>query len=358
MNIPLKTLPSALGALLLGFAVTLTPANAADVAVTVEKTSDGGFIVKADGKPFATYVVTEANKTYLWPVYGPTGKAMTRAYPMLEVEGEQHDHPHHRGICYGHESVGFPGWTETEKTGKVTGGGETWPEARTFAPKAAKPGEAPPAPHKRLPLLGSIKHIEYKQLSAKGNEAVVVDLCEHRDPSGKSFLTEERTMIFRATTTTRSIDFDQDFIASQGTVRFDDRKDAGLSIRVPTSMAVDSKQGGKIVNSEGLTDADAWSKSAKWCDYHGPVEGEHLGVAMFNHPSSFRYPTRWHVRTYGLFTANPFAAKQFNKEEQDASHDLQKGQRLKLRHRFLLHSGDEKAAGIKEAYEAYAKEVK
>jgi hypothetical protein len=34
---------------------------------------------------------------------------MTRAYPMQDVSNEakeQRDHPHHRGITFGHESIG------------------------------------------------------------------------------------------------------------------------------------------------------------------------------------------------------------------------------------------------------------
>src|SRR5205814_3733 len=104
-----------------------------------------------------------------------------------------------------------------------------------------------------------------------------------------------------------------DFIASEGPVKFGDAKDAGFNYRVPASMAVDAKQGGQIITSEGIADAAAWGKRAKWVDYHGPVEGETLGVAMLNHPSSFRYPTPWHVRTYGLFTANPFGTHSLDK---------------------------------------------
>ena len=37
---------------------------------------------------------------------------------------------------------------------------------------------------------------------------------------------------------------------------------------------------------------------------------------------------------------------------------LKKGERVKLRHRIILHKGDEKAAHIAEAFEKYAKEVK
>lgn len=342
---------------LLPSALTLFVATAfaAEPVLTLEKTHSGGFEVKADGKPFASYVVNEANKPYLWPVYGPTGKAMTRAYPMQQVEGEQHDHPHHRGMTYGHESVGFPGWRET--AGKAAGGGETWAEGKTFAEAVSKPNASAVA-LKRSAELGRIAHVEYAEFEIKNNKAVIREVCEHQDSSAKRFLVEERRLSFHATDTTRVIDFDQDFIAADGDVRFDDRKDAGLSIRVPTSMAVDSNLGGRIVTSEGLTDKEAWATAAKWCDYSGPVEGETLGVAMFNHPSSLRYPTRWHVRTYGLFTANPFAQNQFNKELPDGGIDLKKGDRLKLRHRFVFHAGDEKAAKIQEAFEVYAKEAR
>jgi hypothetical protein len=204
----------------------------------------------------------------------------------------------------------------------------------------------------------AVAHLLGHRLMAENDKAVVAEVCEYVGTDGRRFLTEERRLTFRADGETRSIDFEQDLIATDGDVRFEDKKDAGLSIRVPASMAVDAKLGGAIVNSDGAADKDAWSKAAKWCDYNGPVEGEHLGIAFLNHPSSFRYPTRWHVRTYGLFTANPFAQNQFNKELPDGGIDLKKGDRLKLRHRFVFHAGDEKAAKIQEAFEVYAKEAR
>ena len=312
----------------------------AENALTIDKTATGGFEVKVDGKPFATYVVDQANKPYLYPVYGPTGKAMTRAYPMEQKEGEAKDHPHHRGINFGHEDIA--GW-------------DTWAERTTFEEMLQKPKSVEMA-KKRLTQMGSEKHREYTTLKVDGDKAVAVELIDYLDAAGKRVLTEERRMTFRAAAGTRTIDFDQDLIASEGAAKFEDRKDAGLSIRVPHSMAVDSKQGGKIVNSDGIADADAWNKSAKWCDYHGPVDGEQLGIAMFNHPSSFRYPTPWHVRTYGLFTANAFGSKQFVKDRPDVAFEVKSGERVKLRHRFLFHAGDEKTAKIAEAFDAYAAE--
>lgn len=304
---------------------------------TVEKTATGGAVVKVDGKVFAEYVVDQANKPYLWPIYGPTGKSMTRSYPMKDVPGEKQDHPHHRGLCFGHESIG---------------GYDTWAEAASFKGSGTKPN---PKYEERLKHLGRIKHREYKEL--KGGSTGVIDaLSDYLDPTGKVTITEERRMTFKVDGDTRVIDVDIDLIASEGDVLVDDKKDSGLSIRVPHSMSVDAKEGGKIINSNGDKDADSWGKRATWCDFNGPVEGEHLGIAMLNHPSSFRHPTPWHSRTYGLFTANPFGLSQLKLQEESAAFTLKKDDRIKLRHRFIFHKGDEKNAKIAELYEAYAQE--
>jgi len=115
---------------------------------------------------------------------------------------------------------------------------------------------------------------------------------------------------------------------------------------------------GHIINSEGLPDASAWGKPAAWVDYHGRVGTEHLGIAILNHPSSFRYPTTWHVRTYGLFAANCFGLQAFNKDAEPGDYHLPKGQSLKFAFRVIFHGGDEQTGKIAEAFAAYAKEAK
>ena len=315
-------------------------AFAADAGFAIEKTANGGVTVKVNGQLFAEYFVDQANKPYLAPVFGPTGKQMTRNFPMKVIEGEQHDHPHHRGICFGNEGMA---------------GVDTWMEPSSLKDSEAK---KPGSTSARAKTIGFIKHREYKDLKADAKEAVIAAVGDITDVDGKKLLEEEHRITFRADADTRTIDFDLDYIASEGPITIKDAKDAGFSIRVPSSMAVDTKQGGKLVNSEGLTDAATWGKRAKWCDYYGPVEGETLGVAMLNHPGSFRHPTPWHVRTYGLFTANPFGMHSLDKTLADGTFELKKGERVKLRHRLIFHKGDEKAAKIAEAFEAYAKETK
>ena len=307
-------------------------ARAADFIVDL--TATGGAIVKVDGKLFAEYVVDQANKPYLWPIIGPTGKEMTRSYPMKDVPGEKQDHPHHRGLNFGHESIA---------------GYDTWAELATFGTN--------PKTSERVKHLGAIKHKSFSKIDG-GGTAVLTALSDYVDAAGKVTSTEERTLTFRVEGDTRIIDVDIDLIASEGDIVVDDKKDAGLSIRVPHSMSVEAKEGGKIINANGDQDADAWGKRATWCDFHGPVGGEHLGIAMLNHPASFRHPTPWHARTYGLFTANPFGLVSLKVQAESGAVTLKKDETIKLRHRFIFHKGDEKAGKIAEAFEKYAKEAK
>ena len=329
--------------------------------LTVSKDEHGGFSVTVGGQPFATYVVHEANKPFFWPLFGPTGKLMTRSYPVREVAGEKQDHPHHRGLTFGHDAAGLDGWTVAKKgdeEGQIEnakGGGDTWTEQKSYE-SALKNPKSEFGGKLKLAGLARIVHKEYKDWKSSNEVVEMTEVCEHFDVSGKRFMTEERHFVFRATDQWRSIDFDQDIIASDGPVRFEDRKDSGLSIRVPSSMAVDAKQGGRIVSSEGLSDDKAWGKPAKWCDYHGPVGDEQLGVAMLSHPSTFKFPDRWHVRTYGLFAVNPFGTKSLDKDTPETPTLIPAGERLRLRHRFVFHKGDEKQAGIAALYDAYASE--
>jgi hypothetical protein len=326
--------------LLLAAAVAAGEASAARFAI---KESAHGVTVTVDGKPFASYVVDESNKPYLWPVHGPDGTAMTRAYPMEDLPSEpaaQRDHPHHRGISFGHEDCG----------------GDTWHDRSTYLGVGGTGGESPAA-QESLARLGAIRHRKFTRMAAEPERAVVESVCDHLDPAGAPVLVEHRRLVFRAAEGVRTIDFDQDLVAGDRPVRLGDNKDAGLFIRVPVAIAVDSKQGGRIVTSEGLTDAEAWAKPARWCDYHGTIDGKQVGIAMLNHPESFRHPTRWHVRPYGLFTANPFAQHSFDPNLPDGATTLGPGESLRLRHRFVFHAGDEKAAGIEQAWQAYAKEI-
>lgn len=296
---------------------------------SVEKDASGATI-KIDGELFTKYVLGEANKPYLWPVIGPAGKSMTRAYPMKDVAGEKQDHPHHRSLWFGYQGMG---------------GFDTWHEPLSHeALKESKPD----AYRERVAKLGSTVHREFLEVSAGDGKAVIATANDYLDSGGNKIMEDERRFTFSTGGGMRVIDVDITLIATKK-VTLDEAKDAGFSLRVAHSMSVDAGEGGRIVNSEGDIDKDAWSKAARWCDFNGPVDGEKMGIAILNHPSSFRHPTTWHARTYGLFTANPFMME-------GGEVVMEPGDRITLRHRVLLHKGDEKSARVEEAFRKYAGE--
>jgi hypothetical protein len=291
--------------------------------VSVERT-DQGAVVKVDGQLFTEYLVKSETKPILWPILGPSGKAMTRQYPMREVKEEvKKDHPHQRSLWFTHGKVNNIDFWSEKPTGKT----------------------------------GIIEHLEFVQVDS-GDPAVIVTRNAWLTPERKKVCEDQRTLRFGADGAARWIDFDITLKATEGPVTFGPTKEGAFGLRIAESMNVDSKLGGKIVNSDNIVDADAWAKRASWVDYHGPVDGETVGVAIFNHPTSFRYPTYWHVRTYGLFAANPFGEHDFVKDSPaDAGQFiLPANESITLRYRVFFHRGDEKEGKVAEAFEKYAKE--
>lgn len=296
----------------------LTQGRAAEVSL--EK-SDRGVRVTIDGKLFTEYLTQTGPKPILWPVIGPTGAQMTRAFPMEVRPGEKHDHPHQRSIWFTHGEVN---------------GVDFWSEG---------------ADH------GSIVHREYLTLESGSDRATLATRNDWLDAQGKKVLDDERTLVFRSGDDWRAIDLAIILRATVGPVHFGDTKEGSMGVRIPTVMDVNSNQGGHIVTSEGLKDKDAWGKPASWVDYYGPVEGETVGIAFLNHPASFRAPTRWHVRDYGLFAANPFGLRDFVGDPKlDHSHTVEQGKSIALYYRLIFHRGDASAADIAKRFEEYANE--
>ena len=334
----LSLFPRIFAAVLLPLVLAAGSSRAAEFTLTEET---DGIRVMIDGKLFTKYITNDktTNKPYFFPVIGPTGKGMTRSYPMADVEGEAQDHPHHRSFWFGHQFVNDF---------------DTWHEKQTLVERA-KGDEAKLV--ELMKVLGSTVHREVLESSNAGGKAVLTVSSDYLDPSGGRMVSDVRTFTFSiGADDARIVDVEIVFTAVADSVTFADAKDAGLSLRVAHSMSVDAKQGGRIVTSSGDLDQDAWGKRAAWCDFSGPVEGEKLGIAVLNHPTSFRYPTPWHARTYGLFTANPFGLKSVAGEEADGSFDLKKGEGFTMRHRVIFHSGDEVTAGIAAAWKQYASE--
>ena len=74
-------------------------ASAAELSLTQE---EDGITVNIDGEVFTRYLKKSERRPVLWPLIGPTGKPMTRAYPVAQSTVEEaQDHPHHRSVWIG-----------------------------------------------------------------------------------------------------------------------------------------------------------------------------------------------------------------------------------------------------------------
>lgn len=137
---------------------------------------------------------------------------------------------------------------------------------------------------------------------------------------------------------------------------FGDQEEMGLGVRLATRLAVDSKLGGRILDSEGRKNgAEIWGKTATWCDYAGPVDGEWVGMTILTSPKNFR-PSWSHARDYGFVAMNPFGLNAFTKAvRKDIV--VKRGDKLRLGFAVVVHeSRKESDYNPKEVYELYAAE--
>jgi hypothetical protein len=268
-------------------------------------------VVSVDGKTFTEYRYGHyVCRPYLYPVLTPGGQRLTRGYPAEEIEGEKQDHYHHRGIYVAHGLVnGFNLWDEGTGHGAMLQRGD--PEVSVVA--------------------------------GVGTIAGIVDWF---GPEGERILEERRSIRIVAEGDLRILDHCSEMSMKYGDVTFGDTKEGGLlSIRVPTSM--DAKEKGRIENSEGMVydsgqgEETTWGKPAAWVDYSGPLaNGEEWGHTVVDHRENPRHPTHWHVRGYGLFTANAFGLHDFKGDADiDGSLTVASGDTAVFRYRLIIHPG-------------------
>lgn len=280
---------------------------------------DAGVRVLLDGEVVADYLTKSKSKPIIWPLVGPDGVKMTRDYPMdPDSEDERHDHPHHRSLWFTHGDVnGVDFWLE---------GGEG----------------------------GITEHQKFTKLDAN-DHAVVATANKWKTADGKPVLSDARRFTFGTSGDQRWVDCEFKLIASHGAVNFGDTKEGTFGLRLAESLTVDAGQGGTIVTSGGEKDRDAWGVKAEWVDYYGPLQGQTMGVAILCHPSTYNFPNRWHVRTYGLFAANPFGIHHFvGDSEPTDGMVLPEGESWTFRYRVLLHHGDAEQAKIAQQYAEFA----
>ena len=270
----------------------------------------GGFIsVKGSDREITRYYVGSTaekyKKTFFWPL-NAYGVNLLRGYPIEPKAGEPADHPHHTGLyfCFG-EVNGKEYWSKTAITHKAI-------------KKEQGPG-----------------YVRIVAQNAWGD-----DLAETQDVT---ILNAGDDVVMDWTITLK---------AENGPVVF------AKDMKMAKEGAFAARLTGQLSQAKGdapetIVDAkgDKGEKAARangspWVDYSGTVDQKKVGIAIMNHPASFRYPSDWHVRAYGLFAANPWIIKGEN--------TLAKGESLTLKWRVYVHAGDAAAGKVDDVFAGYA----
>lgn len=284
------------------------------------------FLVKIADKPLTTFVCDpEQIRPYCYPVFGPGQVRMTRGYPMEDIKGELKDHHHHRSFYVAHgefQNKKYNFWHEPKVKAK---------QDRQVVAEIVKAQGGP--------VFGVIH--------------ALIDWTGH---DGVKVVHERRTMRFyNVDGEARIIDLNVVFDARYGDVHFGDTKEGGIcALRVAPEIRENGKYGGRLTNSEGLKgERRAWGKKAKWVDY-SRTKGQQYGIAVFDTPGNLRYPTTWHIRGYGLFTANPFGLSYFDKKSgKKGDYTLKSGDELAFTYRVYMHTGDCEGGKVGARYEDY-----
>lgn len=279
-----------------------------------------------------------------FPLQTPRELELTRRFPIGAARPfEKDDHDHHRSMWFTHGIVNdLDFWIDDDKphVGKVI--------------------------HRQ----GEIKIVD---------DGIVLDTQnDWLDAEGKKLLGDQRRFQFSHIDGDTIIDVSIRLNATNGDVTFGDTKEGTFGVRVAGTMKVDAKKinpklGGKVINAEGLQDAAAWSQKSDWVDYSGPLLAKQFtdgsqtlssdellsapleqgGITMMYHPGSDLPECRWHVRTYGLFAANPFGRRHFGLDKYDGV-TIGNGDSLSLNFRMVLHDGAFDEAKTKRHYSEFS----
>ena len=306
-------------------------------AATVSVTRSGQQIeINIDGKPFTTYYFDpEVAKPYLMPLRTASGAVVTRDFPIKNDVSKGNPkassfEPHQRPLFFGHGDVdGLDFWQEP-----------------VFDKYYDDHGHQ---------AYGHMVLKSVEQATSEGAEGKIRARFTLNDPSNRVIAEETQSFTFHGDDTTRVIDCEFVLHATAGPLDIGDTKEGTFGIRLAPELSAPK---GHMRNSNGAEGEKAiWGKRADWVDYEGMISGQPAGVAVFDSPTSFRHPTTWHARAYGLFAANPFGLREFTGDpKQDGSWSVPEGKSVTFRYRVLIHEGKFGPPEIDAAYKQYASE--
>ena len=219
---------------------------------------------------------------------------------------------------------------------------------------------------------GEIKHLNIEKMVVANGEGTFITNESWIDSVGNELLAEKTEYHFTATAAVRIIDRITTLTATGDTVKFKDTKEGMFGIRVARQLQLPSKEDlvlkesnggtttvkalendditGNYRSSEGITGEAVWSTRAKWMDLYGKIGDEKISLVVCDHPRNQSYPTYWHARGYGLFSANPLGAFDFTQGKETLNFNIPAGKSATFRYRVIVSSGSDLSDSEINAY--------
>ena len=332
----MKTLIHSFVPLIFLICVSFSCTTGKDPGITVKEIPGENRVdITIDGELFTSYTWPETlEKPVLYPLKTASGKIVTRGFPLDPRPGERVDHPHHVGHWFNYGDVN---------------GLDFWNNSYAIA-------------EEKKPHYGTIHHEKILKTTGDKEKGVLEVEASWRNYRDEVLLKENTTFIFRGDSDTRSIERHTILTALEDSVVFRDNKEGMIAIRMDrafefpsdkpeaftdsegniTEVKVVNNEGrnGRYLSSEGITGEEVWGTRAKWMSLSAEKEGEKISVAIIDHPGNPGYPTYWHARTYGLFSANPLGQAVFSNGEQHMNFTLAPGQSAGFKYMIWIKSGD------------------
>ena len=192
---------------------------------------------------------------------------------------------------------------------------------------------------------------------------------------GKTLLRENTTFVFAGDKGTRTIDRVTTLTALDQKVVFTDNKEGVFGMRVTraleqpgtkpeiftdasgkaTKVPVLDNKGvtGEYVSSEGLKGDAVWGTRGHWTLLGGRIDEQPVTVAILDHPKNPGFPTYWHARGYGLFSANMLGAREFSKGKEELNFSIEPGQSATFRYRVVILNAGPTPEAIEAEYKKF-----
>lgn len=331
-------------------ATTCFAANMKGVQV-IPHESERRVDVTIDGQPFTSYIwPTTLKKPTLFPIVAEDGTTVTRGYPLDPQPGERTDHPHHAGLWFNYGNVnGFDFWNNSD---------------------AIKPEDRG--------KMGSVVDSRIDSAKSGTDRGELVTEAEWVAGNGDHLLHQKTRHVFSKRPHGRVIDEVITLKALQN-VTFRDDKEGVFGMRVARWLESPTEKGGTFTDasgrpttvqsgdnsiatgvyltSEGAKGDAAWGTRGRWCALTGHTGDHTESIVILDHPKNPGYPTYWHARGYGLFSANPLGRSIFDPKQPPLNLELQSGKEITFRYRVLVISGEVNAAQLNREADAFASET-